>query len=98
MGHACSLSEDGRNGGIMTVIGDLLTPSPARQEKLHKMKKLIPGPKSRFVMIKCNQCTAISNVFTHAKTTVFCSDCKSVLATPRGGKCAMQQGAQFKHL
>lgn len=48
--------------------------------------KLIPKPRSAFLLVQCNECGHRQVVFDHAKTEVPCQVCGSILASPKGGK------------
>ena len=48
--------------------------------------KLIPKPRSSFLLVQCNECGHRQVVFDHAKTEVACQVCGSILAKPTGGK------------
>ncbi|MCS7118018.1 MAG: 30S ribosomal protein S27e [Thaumarchaeota archaeon] len=50
------------------------------------LEKLIPQPRSRFLMVTCIGCGNRQVVFDSAKSVVRCTVCKEVLALPRGGK------------
>ncbi|MCD6236237.1 MAG: 30S ribosomal protein S27e [Thaumarchaeota archaeon] len=49
-------------------------------------EKLIPKPRSRFLLVQCNECGHKQVVFSHAKIEVKCQVCGATLAVPRGGK------------
>jgi len=49
-------------------------------------KKLIPRPRSRFLLVACQECNNEQMVFDSAKTKVNCRICGAPLALPRGGK------------
>jgi len=49
-------------------------------------EKLIPKPRSRFLLVQCNECGHKQVVFDHAKLEVKCQVCGATLATPKGGK------------
>jgi len=49
-------------------------------------EKLIPKPRSRFLLVQCNECGHKQVVFDHAKLEVKCQVCGAILATPKGGK------------
>ncbi|KAL8269589.1 hypothetical protein Esti_006468 [Eimeria stiedai] len=51
---------------------DLLHPDPTEEAKKHKLKRLIPNPKSFFMDVKCPGCYNIATVFSHAQTVVLC--------------------------
>ncbi len=48
--------------------------------------KLIPKPRSSFLLVQCNECGHRQVVFDHAKTEVPCQVCGSILTKPTGGK------------
>ncbi|MEM0440266.1 MAG: 30S ribosomal protein S27e [Candidatus Caldarchaeum sp.] len=48
--------------------------------------KYIPSPRSRFLIVSCNECGNSQIVFDSAKTVVKCNVCGAVLARPSGGK------------
>ncbi len=48
--------------------------------------KLIPKPRSSFLLVECNECGNKQVVFDHAKIVVECLVCGATLARPRGGK------------
>lgn len=50
-------------------------------------EKLIPKPRSRFLLVQCNECGHRQIVFDHAKIEVKCQVCGATLAVPKGGKC-----------
>ncbi|MEM1976609.1 MAG: 30S ribosomal protein S27e [Nitrososphaerota archaeon] len=49
-------------------------------------EKLIPKPRSRFLLVQCNECGHRQILFDHAKMEVKCQVCSAPLATPKGGK------------
>lgn len=51
---------------------DLLHPDPVEEAKKHKLKRLIPNPRSFFMDVKCPGCYSIATVFSHAQTVVLC--------------------------
>jgi small subunit ribosomal protein S27e len=46
--------------------------------------------RSRFVKVKCPDCENEQVVFEKSSTVVSCVVCSKVLATPSGGKAALQ--------
>jgi len=64
----------------------------------HKMKKLVPKPNSRFILVKCKDCYMGTTVFDYTKNEVFCSSCKKLLGTPTGGKVRLTEGTRWKFL
>lgn len=72
---------------------DLLYPDPAAEQRVHKLKRLVQGPNSRFLEVKCKACGAITIMYSHAQIPVVCSDCKATLATPSGGKARLASAA-----
>ncbi|EET00448.1 SSU ribosomal protein S27E [Giardia duodenalis] len=67
---------------------DLLYPDPVEEQRKHKLKRLVQGPNSYFLEIKCAGCQDIVVVYSHANTPVFCPGCTSQISIPTGGKCA----------
>jgi len=47
-------------------------------------------PKSRFVKVKCPDCTNVQVVFDRCSTTVTCIACGATLAKPQGGKAQIR--------
>merc|ERR1711939_311493 len=75
---------------------DLLNPSAAQQERMHKLKRLLQSPNSFFMDVKCPGCFNITTVFSHAQTVVLCSSCSTVLCQPTGGKARLTEGCSFR--
>lgn len=53
---------------------------------MKKEIELIPKPKSRFLKVKCPDCSNEQIVFSHAKTIVGCLVCGRTLVRPGGGR------------
>ncbi|KAH8156573.1 hypothetical protein CIB48_g11673 [Xylaria polymorpha] len=68
----------------MVLAVDLLNPTPAAEAKKHKLKNLVPAPRSFFMDVKCPGCFTITTVFSHAQTVVICQGCTTVLCQPTG--------------
>jgi len=51
--------------------------------------KLIPKPRSMFLLVKCPDCENEQVLFDSATIVVKCNMCDSVLAQPRGGKAKL---------
>ncbi|KAI0116575.1 ribosomal protein S27-domain-containing protein [Hypoxylon sp. NC0597] len=85
---------DKRCGSVLAV--DLLNPSPAAEAKKHKLKTLVPSPRSFFMDVKCPGCFTITTVFSHAQTVVICQGCTTVLCQPTGGKARLTEGCSFR--
>ncbi|KAL7800142.1 ribosomal protein S27 domain-containing protein [Trichoderma ceciliae] len=87
-----------RNGGgrIIVLAVDLLNPSAAAEAKKHKLKTLVPQPRSFFMDVKCPGCFTITTVFSHAQTVVICQGCTTVLCQPTGGKARLTEGCSFR--
>ncbi len=49
-------------------------------------EKLIPKPKSRFLLVQCNECGHRQILFDHSKIEVRCQVCGAPLAVPKGGR------------
>ncbi len=47
---------------------------------------LIPKPKSYFLRIRCPDCGNEQLIYSHPTNIVKCNICKTILATPTGGK------------
>ncbi|RMZ29771.1 hypothetical protein D0859_06115 [Hortaea werneckii] len=75
---------------------DLLNPSPQAEARKHKLKTLVPGPRSFFMDVKCPGCFTITTVFSHAQTVVVCAGCSQVLCQPTGGKARLTEGCSFR--
>ncbi|KAI9745282.1 MAG: 40S ribosomal protein S27 [Claussenomyces sp. TS43310] len=75
---------------------DLLNPTPAAEARKHKLKTLVPAPRSFFMDVKCPGCFTITTVFSHAQTVVICAGCSTVLCQPTGGKARLTEGCSFR--
>ena len=51
---------------------------------------MIPAPRSRFLRVKCADCSNEQIVFDRAATVVNCQVCGATLARPTGGKAAIR--------
>ena len=71
-------------------------PSKAEEAKKHKLKRLVQGPNSYFMDVKCPGCYNIQTVFSHVHATVFCSSCSILIAQPTGGKSKLTEGCSFR--
>ncbi|TRX98624.1 hypothetical protein FHL15_000698 [Xylaria flabelliformis] len=80
----------------MVLAVDLLNPTPAAEAKKHKLKTLVPAPRSFFMDVKCPGCFTITTVFSHAQTVVICQGCTTVLCQPTGGKARLTEGCSFR--
>ncbi|KAI3326901.1 ribosomal protein S27-domain-containing protein [Xylariaceae sp. AK1471] len=69
---------------------------PAAEAKKHKLKNLVPAPRSFFMDVKCPGCFTITTVFSHAQTVVICQGCTTVLCQPTGGKARLTEGCSFR--
>ncbi len=54
--------------------------------RVHKKKRLLPIPNSRFIKIRCKNCGNEQITFSHASMRVRCNVCNELLAEPTGGK------------
>ncbi|XP_053992801.1 uncharacterized protein LOC128883933 [Hylaeus volcanicus] len=75
---------------------DILHPDPVLEARKHKLKKLVQGPKSFFMDVRCPGCFQITTVFSHAQSVVVCSSCNSALCQPTGGRCRLMEGCSFR--
>jgi len=80
----------------MVLAEDLLNPAPAAEARRHKLKTLVPAPRSFFMDVKCAGCFNITTVFSHAQTVVICGSCANVLCQPTGGKARLTEGSSFR--
>ena len=53
-------------------------------------QRLIPQPKSKFLMVECNVCSNTQIVFSHSTTRVKCNVCGEVIVEPTGGKAQIK--------
>ncbi|KAL2157006.1 hypothetical protein VTH06DRAFT_8619 [Thermothelomyces fergusii] len=81
---------------LKVLAVDLLNPSPAAEARKHKLKTLVPAPRSFFMDVKCPGCFTITTVFSHAQTVVICQGCTTVLCQPTGGKARLTEGCSFR--
>ncbi|KAI1273709.1 ribosomal protein S27-domain-containing protein [Xylaria sp. FL0933] len=81
---------------LQVLAVDLLNPTPAAEAKKHKLKTLVPAPRSFFMDVKCPGCFTITTVFSHAQTVVICQGCTTVLCQPTGGKARLTEGCSFR--
>ncbi|OMJ65575.1 hypothetical protein SteCoe_37970 [Stentor coeruleus] len=75
---------------------DLLHPTQEDQKISHKKKRLVQGPNSYFMDIKCPGCYGLTTAYSHAQTIITCEGCQTVLARPSGGKCQLTVGCSFR--
>jgi len=66
------------------------------EARKHKLKTLVPAPRSFFMDVKCPGCFTITTVFSHAQTVVICAGCSTVLCQPTGGKARLTEGCSFR--
>lgn len=71
---------------------DLLHPDEEEEKQKHKLKRLVQGPNSFFMDVKCQNCYQITTVFSHAQTVVLCASCSQVLCQPTGGRAKLTEG------
>merc|ERR1712146_729513 len=79
---------------IASIMGfldsDLRYPSVQHERNMHKKKRLVQGPNSFFMDVKCPACGKINVVYSHATTAVGCSNCAKALCKPTGGKAVLK--------
>ena len=51
-----------------------------------KLKKYLPKPRSKFLLVRCPKCANQQIIFSHASTVIKCLACGEILAKPTGGK------------
>ncbi|KAF8855193.1 hypothetical protein BDZ45DRAFT_746701 [Acephala macrosclerotiorum] len=91
-----SASKMERSRWKLVLAVDLLNPTPAAEARKHKLKNLVPAPRSFFMDVKCPGCFTITTVFSHAQTVVICAGCSTVLCQPTGGKARLTEGCSFR--
>mmetsp|Transcript_3270 Transcript_3270/g.5071 ORF Transcript_3270/g.5071 Transcript_3270/m.5071 type:complete len:82 (-) Transcript_3270:46-291(-) len=77
-------------------VADMTNPDPRAEKKQHKLKNLVPTPRSYFMDVRCPGCINITTIFSCAQSSVCCSGCGTVLCTPTGGKCKLTEGCDFR--
>ena len=75
---------------------DLAYPTVRCERRKHKRARLVQGPNSFFMDVKCPNCFAIATVYSHATTEVACNGCATVLARSTGGKAKLTDGSSFR--
>merc|ERR1712045_296605 len=80
----------------MALEIDILHPSANAEKSKHKLKRLVQGPNSYFMDVKCQGCVQITTVFSHAQTVVLCGGCSSVLCQPTGGRARLTEGCSYR--
>ncbi|KAI9039160.1 40S ribosomal eS27 domain-containing protein [Aspergillus affinis] len=93
-GHVALISCSTSSAPVLAV--DLLNPAPQAEARKHKLKTLVPAPRSFFMDVKCPGCFTITTVFSHAQTVVVCAGCSTVLCQPTGGKARLTEGCSFR--
>lgn len=53
-------------------------------------KKLIPSPKTRFLLIKCIKCNTERKVFSASTTEIKCDGCGNTLVYPSASKAVIE--------
>merc|ERR1711982_71496 len=90
------LKKKKKNHKKMPVVEDLLHPSESREQRRHKLKRLVQSPNSYFMDVKCPGCFNIQLVFSHAQKVVLCGSCNTTLCQPTGGKARLTEGCAFR--
>ncbi|EJK74356.1 hypothetical protein THAOC_03970 [Thalassiosira oceanica] len=75
---------------------DLLHPTAEQEARTHKLKRLVQGPDSFFMDIKCPGCFQITTVFSHAQSVVLCGSCNVMLCQPTGGRARLTEGCSYR--
>ena len=75
---------------------DLCYPNARDERQKHKRRRLVQGPNSFFMDVKCPNCFAITTVYSHATTQVTCKGCSTVLSRSTGGKAKLTPGCSFR--
>ncbi|KAI8115734.1 hypothetical protein FF38_02486 [Lucilia cuprina] len=80
----------------MVLAVDILHPTAHTESQKHKLKQLVPSPRSYFMDVRCPGCLQMTTVFSHAQTVVTCGSCATVLCQPTGGKAKLTEGSAFR--
>eukprot|EP00997_Jenningsia_sp_PLL12_P010748 NODE_8099_length_424_cov_80.778667_g7237_i0.p2 GENE.NODE_8099_length_424_cov_80.778667_g7237_i0~~NODE_8099_length_424_cov_80.778667_g7237_i0.p2 ORF type:complete len:87 (+),score=6.07 NODE_8099_length_424_cov_80.778667_g7237_i0:69-329(+) len=75
---------------------NLLYPHEASEKRKHKLRRLVQGPNSYFLDVKCPSCYTITTIFSHVASVVICAACNTVLAQPTGGKARLTEGCSYR--
>ncbi|KEG07867.1 40S ribosomal protein S27 [Trypanosoma grayi] len=75
---------------------DLSYPTVRSERMKHKRRRLVQGPNSYFMDVKCPGCNAVTVVYSHATSEVQCSGCATRLCRPTGGKAMLTTGCGFR--
>ena len=59
-------------------------------DDMSEWNKLIPKPKSRFLVVRCTNCENEQIIFDHAVHKVTCNVCSTELAESSGGKAIIK--------
>ena len=51
---------------------DLLNADPSEEQNMHKLKRLVQGPDSFFMDVKCPQCQTVNTIFSHVQNVCTC--------------------------
>ncbi|MFH1664318.1 MAG: 30S ribosomal protein S27e [archaeon] len=54
------------------------------------VKKLIPGPKTKFLLIKCIKCGTERKVFSASVTEIKCDGCNHTIVYPSASKAVIE--------
>jgi len=55
-----------------------------------KARGVVPKPRSKFLKVKCPDCSNMQILFNKAAIEVKCQVCGATLARPRGGKAELR--------
>ncbi|CBH17972.1 40S ribosomal protein S27, putative [Trypanosoma equiperdum] len=75
---------------------DLSYPTVRTERMKHKRRRLVQGPNSYFMDVKCPGCKNITVVYSHATSEVKCNGCATLLCRPTGGKAMLVTGCGFR--
>ncbi|KAK7200461.1 40S ribosomal protein S27-1 [Novymonas esmeraldas] len=68
---------------------DLSYPTVRSERMKHKRRRLVQGPNSYFMDVRCPRCGHITVVYSHATIAVACRNCSKQLCSPTGGKAML---------
>lgn len=75
---------------------DLSYPTVRSERMKHKRRRLVQGPNSYFMDVRCAKCSAVTVVYSHATTSVECKGCSQRLCSPTGGKAKLAQNCSYR--
>ncbi|KAH8607837.1 putative Ribosomal protein S27 [Trypanosoma vivax] len=75
---------------------DLSYPTVGSERMKHKRRRLVQGPNSYFMDVRCPKCNAVTVVYSHATSEVNCDGCATILCRPTGGKAKLARLCSYR--